>query len=137
MSAAGLPGLRARLELARGVVPLTPQEAVFEGMLAGWAVFGPGSLAALWVTGRASRISLCAIDDAFSGCPGSCPVPCGRRFAVIRALPAGPVFGGVRAVSAGGGVGQAGPHGAALFRGGAAPDAFLAGFEAEKTGRRR
>jgi hypothetical protein len=27
----------ARLELAQGVVPLNPQEAVFEGMLAGWA----------------------------------------------------------------------------------------------------
>jgi len=25
------------LELAQGVVPLNPQEAVFEGMLAGWA----------------------------------------------------------------------------------------------------
>jgi site-specific recombinase XerD len=31
-----LPGC-ARLELAEGVVPLNPQEAVFEGMLAGWA----------------------------------------------------------------------------------------------------
>jgi len=31
-----LPGC-ARLELAQGVVPLNPQEAVFEGMLAGWA----------------------------------------------------------------------------------------------------
>ena len=36
MSAAELPGC-ARLELAQGVVPLNPQEAVFEGMLAGWA----------------------------------------------------------------------------------------------------
>jgi hypothetical protein len=36
VSAAGLPGC-ARLELAQGVVPLNPQEAVFEGMLAGWA----------------------------------------------------------------------------------------------------
>ena len=36
MGAAGLPGC-ARLELAQGVVPLNPQEAVFEGMLAGWA----------------------------------------------------------------------------------------------------
>ena len=36
MGAAGLPGC-ARLELAQGVVPLRPQEAVFEGMLAGWA----------------------------------------------------------------------------------------------------
>ncbi|HEY2266561.1 MAG TPA: tyrosine-type recombinase/integrase [Streptosporangiaceae bacterium] len=36
MSAAGLPGC-ARLELAQGVVPLNPQEAVFEAMLAGWA----------------------------------------------------------------------------------------------------
>ena len=36
VSAAGLPGC-ARLELAQGVVPLNPQEAVFEAMLAGWA----------------------------------------------------------------------------------------------------
>ena len=36
MGAAELPGC-ARLELAQGVVPLNPQEAVFEGMLAGWA----------------------------------------------------------------------------------------------------
>lgn len=36
MSAAELPGC-ARLELAQGVVPLNPQEAMFEGMLAGWA----------------------------------------------------------------------------------------------------
>jgi hypothetical protein len=36
VSAAELPGC-ARLELAEGVVPLNPQEAVFEGMLAGWA----------------------------------------------------------------------------------------------------
>jgi hypothetical protein len=36
VGAAGLPGC-ARLELAQGVVPLNPQEAVFEGMLAGWA----------------------------------------------------------------------------------------------------
>jgi hypothetical protein len=31
----GIAGVR--LELAQGVVPLNPQEAVFEGMLAGWA----------------------------------------------------------------------------------------------------
>jgi hypothetical protein len=31
-----LPGC-ARLELAQGVVPLKPEEAVFEAMLAGWA----------------------------------------------------------------------------------------------------
>jgi len=36
VSAAELPGC-ARLELAQGVVPLNPREAVFEGMLAGWA----------------------------------------------------------------------------------------------------
>ena len=36
MDAAGLPGC-ARLELAQGAVPLNPQEAVFEAMLAGWA----------------------------------------------------------------------------------------------------
>ena len=36
MSAAELPGC-ARLELAQGVALLNPQEAVFEGMLAGWA----------------------------------------------------------------------------------------------------
>jgi hypothetical protein len=36
VSAAELPGC-ARLELAEGVVPLNPREAVFEGMLAGWA----------------------------------------------------------------------------------------------------
>jgi len=36
VSAAELLGC-ARLELAEGVVPLNPQEAVFEGMLAGWA----------------------------------------------------------------------------------------------------
>jgi integrase len=36
VSATELPGC-ARLELAEGVVPLNPQEAVFEGMLAGWA----------------------------------------------------------------------------------------------------
>ena len=36
MGAVELPG-RARLELAQGVVPLNPQEAVFEGLLAGWA----------------------------------------------------------------------------------------------------
>ena len=36
MGAGELPGC-ARLELAQGVVPLNPQEAVFEGMLAGWA----------------------------------------------------------------------------------------------------
>jgi hypothetical protein len=34
VGAAGLPGC-ARLELAQGGVPLNPQEAVFEGMLAG------------------------------------------------------------------------------------------------------
>jgi hypothetical protein len=36
----GAPELRgcARLELAQGVVPLNPREAVFEGMLAGWAL---------------------------------------------------------------------------------------------------
>lgn len=36
VGAAELPGC-ARLELAQGVAPLNPQEAVFEGMLAGWA----------------------------------------------------------------------------------------------------
>ena len=36
MGARGLPGC-ARLELAQGVVPLKPEEAVFEAMLAGWA----------------------------------------------------------------------------------------------------
>jgi site-specific recombinase XerD len=36
VSAAELPGC-ARLELAPGVVPLDPERAVFEGMLAGWA----------------------------------------------------------------------------------------------------
>ncbi len=35
VSAAELPA--ARLELAQGVVPLNPREAVFGGMLAGWA----------------------------------------------------------------------------------------------------
>jgi hypothetical protein len=29
-------------------------------------VFGPGALSALWVTERASRISVRAIDDAFA-----------------------------------------------------------------------
>ena len=37
MGAVELPGC-ARLELAQGVVPLNPQEAVFQGMLAGWAL---------------------------------------------------------------------------------------------------
>jgi hypothetical protein len=36
VGAAELPG-SARLELAQGVVSLNPREAVFEGMLAGWA----------------------------------------------------------------------------------------------------
>jgi hypothetical protein len=36
VGAAELPGC-ARLELAQGVVRLNPQEAAFEGMLAGWA----------------------------------------------------------------------------------------------------
>jgi len=38
----------------------------------------------------------------------------------------------VRTVSAGGGAGRAGPHGAAFFPGGAAPDALLPGFQAER-----
>jgi hypothetical protein len=36
LGAAELPG-SARLELAQGVVPLSPERAVFEAMLAGWA----------------------------------------------------------------------------------------------------
>jgi len=49
-------------------------------------VFGPGALAALWVTERASRISVRAVDDAFAvasraaGLPAELDLHCLRPY---------------------------------------------------------
>jgi hypothetical protein len=81
----------------RRTVLTVPEMDWIKGVLEHWIsevrpVFGPGSLAALWVTERASRIAVRAIDDAFTvaskaaGLPAELNLHCLRHFSWVTAL---------------------------------------------------